>query len=89
MFRTAAAYIGTKRGGVMMREKTGGFFMEVEGRTRVILSGCQGISTYTEGCVGFHTPFGEVLVYGHSLEMGCMTSEGATVSGRIQRIEFQ
>ena len=73
----------------MVREKLGGFFMEVEGRKRVVLSGCRGISTYTEGCVGFYAPFGEVLVYGHSLEMGCMTPEGATVSGQIQRIEFQ
>lgn len=73
----------------MQREKIGGFFMEVEGRRRVILSGCQGISTYTETCVGFRTPFGEVLIYGAGLEMGCMTPEGATVSGRVERIEFQ
>ncbi len=73
----------------MQRERTGGFFMEIEGRKRVTLSGCQGISTYTEECVGYYTPFGEVLIYGNSLEMGCMTPEGATVSGRIGRIEFQ
>ncbi|MBE6807505.1 MAG: hypothetical protein E7527_05840 [Ruminococcaceae bacterium] len=73
----------------MQREKTGGFFMEIEGRQRVIVSGCQGISTYTEECVGYRTPFGEVLIYGTGLEMGCMTPEGATVSGRIGRIEFQ
>lgn len=73
----------------MQRERIGGFFMEVEGRSRVTLSGCQGISTYTEECIGFRTPFGEVLVYGHSLEMGCMTPEGATVSGKIGRIDFQ
>lgn len=73
----------------MQRERTGGFFMEVEGRNRVILSGCQGIATYTESCIGFRTAFGEVLIYGSGLEMGCMTPEGATVSGKIGRIEFQ
>lgn len=73
----------------MRGERTGGFFMEIEGRRRVTLSGCQGISTYTEACVGYETPFGQVLIYGDGLEMGCMTPEGATVSGRISRIEFQ
>ena len=72
----------------MQRERMSNFFMEVEGRRRVTLSGCQGISTYTELCVGFRTPFGQVLIYGTGLEMGCMTPEGATVSGRIERIEF-
>lgn len=72
-----------------MRERTGGFFMEVEGRMRVTVTGCQGISIYAEECIGFRTLFGEVLIYGGGLEMGCMTPEGATVSGRIERIEFQ
>ena len=62
--------------------------MEVEGDRRVILCGCQGICTYTEECVALRTPFGMVSVYGSHLEMGCMTAEGATVTGRIQRIEF-
>ena len=73
----------------MQRERTGGFFMEIEGRGRVTLSGCQGISTYTEACIGFRTAFGQALVYGSGLELGCMTPEGATVSGRIERVEFQ
>ena len=64
------------------------FFMEVEGSRRVILTGCRGICTYTEECVALRTSFGSVTVYGQGLEMGCMTAEGATVMGRIQRIEF-
>lgn len=65
-----------------------GFFMEVEGDTRVVLCGCRGICTYTEECVALRTPFGVVAVYGQGLEMGCMTAEGATITGRLQRIEF-
>ena len=64
------------------------FFIEVEGDNRVVLCGCQGICTYTEECVALRTPFGVVAVYGQGLEMGCMTAEGATITGRLQRIEF-
>ena len=64
------------------------FFMEVEGNRRVVLSGCRGIVTYAEECVALRTSFGLVTVYGQGLEMGCMTAEGATVFGRLQRIEF-
>ena len=66
----------------------GGFFMEVEGDRRVVLCGCRGICGYTEECISLRTPFGMVSVYGQGLEMGCMTADGATVIGRIQRIEF-
>ena len=64
------------------------FFMEVEGDRRVVLSGCRGICTYTEECIALRTSFGVVSVYGQEMEMGCMTAEGATVTGKIQRIEF-
>lgn len=67
----------------------GGFFMEVEGNRRVVLCGCRGICGYTEECVSMRTPFGVVSVYGFGLEMGCMTAEGAAVTGQIQRIEFE
>ena len=67
---------------------TGGFFMEAEGDRRVVLCGGRGICGYTEECISLRTPFGTVSVYGQGLEMGCMTAEGATVTGRIQRIEF-
>lgn len=62
--------------------------MEVEGDRRVVLCGCRGICAYTEERVALRTPFGVVSVYGQGLEMGCMTADGATVTGRIQRIEF-
>ena len=64
------------------------FFMEVEGDRRAVLCGCRGICTYTEEQVTLRTPFGVVILYGQGLEMGCMTADGATVTGRIQRIEF-
>ena len=64
------------------------FFMEVEGDRRVMLSGCRGICTYTEERIALRTSFGVVSVYGQEMEMGCMTAEGATVTGKIQRIEF-
>ena len=67
---------------------SGGFLMEVEGDRRVTLCGCCGIHTYTDECVALRTPFGMVALYGPSLEMGCMTPEGAVVTGRLQRIEF-
>ena len=69
--------------------RIGGFFMELEGNRRVVLSGCQGICTYTEECIALRTPFGVLSIYGQEMEMGCMTAEGATVTGKIQRIELE
>lgn len=73
----------------MARKEKGGFFMEVEGRERVVLAGCRGIDTYAEDHVTMRTPFGTVSVYGQGLELGCMTEEGVAVSGSLQRIELQ
>ena len=73
----------------MARKETGGFFMEMEGRERVVLVGCRGIVDYSEDHVTLRTPFVSVTVYGQDLEMGCMTVEGATVVGTFQRIELQ
>lgn len=70
-------------------ERTKGFFMEVEGNNRVYLSGCRGIAAYTEDHVALRTGFGQVVLYGCELEMGCMTTEGAVVTGPLQRIEFR
>ena len=72
----------------MSRKESDSFFMELEGRERVVLVGCRGILDYSEDHVSLRTPFGEVTVYGHNLEMGCMTVDGATVIGLIQRIEL-
>ena len=66
----------------------GDFLMEVEGNRRVVLSGCRGIHVYTEECIALRTDFGVVSVYGQGMEMGCMTAEGATIAGKIQRIEL-
>lgn len=64
------------------------FLMEVEGNERAILTGCQGILVYTEDRVSLRTAFGAVTVYGRGLRMGCMTAEGATVTGKLLRIEL-
>lgn len=65
-----------------------GFFMEVEGQERVVLSGCRGIDSYAEDHIALRTSFGVVTIYGQNLEMGCMTAEGATICGHLQRIEL-
>ncbi len=62
--------------------------MEVEENRQVVLTGCLGICAYTEECITLRTPFGVVSLYGQDMEMGCMTAEGATVTGKIQRIEL-
>lgn len=64
------------------------FFAEIEGNRRVVLCGCRGIVAYTEECVALRAPFGVVTLYGQDLVMGCMTAEGATVMGKVQRIEL-
>ena len=66
----------------------GASFMEIEDNTRVVISGCQGIHAYTEDCICLRIPDGMVSFYGCELEMGCLSADGATVTGCLQRIEF-
>ena len=72
----------------MIKRMETSFLMEVEGNERAILTGCQGILTYTEDCVSLRTAFGAVTVYGRGLQMGCMTPQGATVTGKLLRVEL-
>ena len=71
-------------GGVLTRVAT----LEIEGSRRVVISGCRGIAAYTEECIRLRTPEGQVAFLGCGLEMGCLTEEGATVTGELQRIEL-
>ncbi len=67
---------------------TGATFMEIEGDSRVVITGCKGIHAYSEECIRLCTAKGSVSFYGRDLEMGCLSADGATVCGRLQRIEF-
>ncbi len=62
--------------------------MEIEGDRRMVISGCLGIVAYADDCISLRVPEGQITVFGRCLEMGCLTSEGATVTGQLQRIEF-
>ncbi len=67
---------------------TGATFMEIEGDSRLVITGCKGIHAYSEECIRLCTVNGYVSFYGRDLEMGCLSADGATVSGRLLRIEF-
>lgn len=67
---------------------TGTAFMEIEGNTRAVVIGCRGIQTYTEERICLRTAVGTVSFYGRDMEMGCLSTDGATVTGTLQRIEF-
>ena len=62
--------------------------MEVEGNRRVVVTGCRGILTYGEDSISLRIPEGVLTFYGQELEMNSFTADGATVIGRLQRIEF-
>ena len=62
--------------------------LEMESDRRLVIEGCNGILAYTDDCIRLRVPEGELAVMGCGLGMGCLTAEGATVTGRIQRIEF-
>ena len=63
-------------------------FMEIEGNSRVVITGCKGIHTYSEECVRLRTVQGLLTFYGRDMEMGCLSADGATIDGCLQRIEF-
>lgn len=67
---------------------SGTAFMEIEGNSRAVITGCRGIQTYGEDCICLRTCGGTVSFYGRDMEMGCLSSDGATVTGCLQRIEF-
>ena len=62
--------------------------VEIEGAHRLVATGCKGICTYTEDAVCIRVPEGVLGIYGDTLEMGCLSEDGVTVSGCIRRIEF-
>ena len=62
--------------------------LELEGNRRLVITGCRGILSYTEDCICMRTPDGTVTIYGSDLELGCLSEDGATVVGTVQRIEF-
>ena len=62
--------------------------LEIEGDGRAVIAGCRGIMTYSDDCICLRTPDGAVAFYGNDLEMGCLTADGATLTGDFQRIEF-
>ena len=62
--------------------------VEIEGDRRAVVSGCRGILAYTEDRISLRTPEGILTFYGGELEVNCLTADGATVTGRLQRIEF-
>ncbi len=66
----------------------GAVTIEIEGSHRAVIGGCRGIAAYTEECIRLRTPEGQVAFMGCGLEMGCLTEDGATVTGELQRIEF-
>ncbi len=66
----------------------GAAFIELEGNTRAVISGCKGICLYSEDCVSLRTAQGVVAFYGRNMEMGCLSVDGAIVTGCLQRIEF-
>lgn len=62
--------------------------LEVEGDARIVVTGCQGILTCGEDAVCLRTPEGTVTICGTQLEMHCLSEDGATLTGRLERIEF-
>lgn len=62
--------------------------LEIEGDRRAVVTGCQGILTYTEDCICLRTPEGRLAFFGRELEMSCLSTDGAIITGCLQRIEF-
>lgn len=67
---------------------SGTAIFEIEGNRRVVISGSRGITTYADDCISLRIPEGQVAFFGNELEMSCLTADGATITGRLQRIEF-
>ncbi|MGN0171998.1 MAG: YabP/YqfC family sporulation protein [Acutalibacteraceae bacterium] len=62
--------------------------MEFSGNRQVIIEGCCGILQYEEELIRLHTRSGELRFCGSALKMGCLSEDGAVISGRILSMEF-
>ena len=62
--------------------------VELEGDRRAIITGGRGILRYTEECISLRVPEGCITFYGSGLEMGCLSRDGITVTGRLTRVEW-
>lgn len=61
---------------------------ELLGRETVVISGCKGLTQYTDSCIGTRTKAGEMTVAGRELTIVQMDAETLTVSGKITAVSF-
>lgn len=61
---------------------------ELLGRETVVISGCKGLTNYTDQRISARTKAGELSVTGSMLSIVQMDAETLTVSGRIAAVSF-
>ena len=62
--------------------------MEVSGKRRVVIEGCQGILEYSEDCIRLRVCEGVLRLFGRGLCMNCLNPSCAVISGNILSLEF-
>lgn len=62
--------------------------MEISGKRRVVIEGCQGILEYSEDCICLRVCEGVLRLLGRSLCMNCLNPSCAVISGNVLSLEF-
>ncbi len=62
--------------------------IEVHRSGKTVLYGCKSMSEFSDECMGFSTPEGEIMIYGPTLTLLDYCDETAVISGKILRIEL-
>lgn len=63
--------------------------MEILGRDRVILEGCDGIIDYSKESIGLRCGHRQIWVNGRGLKIMCMDADSVVICGMIEGVCFR
>ena len=65
-----------------------GTHIEMFSNKKIIIEGCYGINEYADSLIRLNMPKGQLLIFGHSLEIESMEEKIIIISGKITSVEF-
>ena len=62
--------------------------LELSGRHELLVEGCGGITEYTDSKILLKANNQQLHIWGHGLEISCMTHNGLVIQGTITGLEY-